>query len=66
MKKLVVDAEGKVIIPAHILAKMGLRPGDELTLVEEGIETLCDETCDDSVSCHMWQRVPTKVPTATF
>lgn len=34
MEKLVVDAEGKLIIPAHILAERGLRPGDGLTLVE--------------------------------
>lgn len=34
MEKLVVDAEGKVTIPPHILEKRGLHPGDELTLVE--------------------------------
>ena len=34
MEKLIVDEEGKVSIPAHILERRGLRPGDELTLVE--------------------------------
>ncbi len=34
MEKLVVDAEGKLTIPPHILEKRGLHPGDELTLVE--------------------------------
>lgn len=33
-EKLVVDAEGKVTIPPHILERRGLHPGDELTLVE--------------------------------
>ena len=34
MEKLVVDAEGKVIIAARILVPRGLKPGDELTVVE--------------------------------
>jgi len=34
MERLIVDAEGKVIIPSEVVHKRGLRPGDELTLVE--------------------------------
>ena len=34
MEKLIVDDDGKVTIPPHVLAKHGLHPGDELTLVE--------------------------------
>jgi bifunctional DNA-binding transcriptional regulator/antitoxin component of YhaV-PrlF toxin-antitoxin module len=34
MEKLVVDAEGKVTIPPEITHKYGLRPGDEVSLVE--------------------------------
>jgi bifunctional DNA-binding transcriptional regulator/antitoxin component of YhaV-PrlF toxin-antitoxin module len=34
MTKLVVDAEGKVTIPPEVIRKRGLRPGDELALVE--------------------------------
>ena len=44
-EKLIVDAEGKIIIPPHILERRGLRPGDELTLVEavEGLLVYIDE-----------------------
>lgn len=34
MEKLTVDTEGKIIIPPEVIQKRGLRPGDELTLVE--------------------------------
>lgn len=34
MEKLIVDAEGKVTIPPELIRKRGLRPGDELALVE--------------------------------
>lgn len=34
MEKLIVDAEGKITIPPHVLERRGLRPGDELSLVE--------------------------------
>ncbi len=34
MEKLIVDKDGRITIPPHILAKRGLRPGDELALVE--------------------------------
>jgi len=34
MERLIVDAEGKVIIPPEVIHKRGLHPGDALTLVE--------------------------------
>lgn len=34
MEKLVVDEEGKLTIPPHVLKKRGLHPGDELMLIE--------------------------------
>ena len=34
MERLIVDEEGKVTIPQEIIQKRGLRPGDELALVE--------------------------------
>lgn len=34
MERLIVDAEGKVVIPPEVIHKRGLRPGDVLTLVE--------------------------------
>lgn len=34
MERLIVDAEGKVTIPPEIIQKRGLRPGDEITLLE--------------------------------
>jgi bifunctional DNA-binding transcriptional regulator/antitoxin component of YhaV-PrlF toxin-antitoxin module len=34
MQKLTVDVDGKIRIPADLVDKHGLRPGDELALVE--------------------------------
>ena len=34
MEKLTVDAEGRIIIPSEVIQKRGLRPGDELTLIQ--------------------------------
>lgn len=34
MERLIVDTEGKVVIPPEVIHKRGLRPGDALTLVE--------------------------------
>ena len=34
MERLIVDAEGKVTIPPEIIQKRGLRPGDEIMLLE--------------------------------
>ena len=50
MKKVVVDAEGKLTIPPHILAKRGLRPGDELTLVDSDEGLLIYQCGSDPVT----------------
>lgn len=34
MERLMVDAEGKIVIPPEITQKHGLHPGDEISLVE--------------------------------
>ena len=34
MEKLIVDADGKITIPPRVMEKRGLKPGDELALVE--------------------------------
>lgn len=34
MDKLIIDSEGKIAIPPRVMEKRGLRPGDELSLVE--------------------------------
>ncbi len=34
MERLIVDKDGKVTIPSEVIQKRGLRPGDELALVE--------------------------------
>jgi bifunctional DNA-binding transcriptional regulator/antitoxin component of YhaV-PrlF toxin-antitoxin module len=34
MERLIVNAEGKVVIPPEVIHRRGLRPGDELMLVE--------------------------------
>lgn len=34
MERLAVDAEGRIVIPPEITQKHGLRPGDEISLVE--------------------------------
>ena len=34
MERLVVESDGRVVIPSEIIHRRGLRPGDELSLVE--------------------------------
>lgn len=34
MERLVVDTEGKIVIPPGVAQKYGLRPGDEISLIE--------------------------------
>ena len=54
MEKLFVDEEGKITMPAHILSRRGLRPGDELTLVEAA-EGLCPYQRDvDALTARYW------------
>jgi bifunctional DNA-binding transcriptional regulator/antitoxin component of YhaV-PrlF toxin-antitoxin module len=55
MEKLVVDAEGKLTIPPHILEKRGLHPGDELTLVEADEGLLVYQHGLDPLTARWWQ-----------
>jgi AbrB family looped-hinge helix DNA binding protein len=54
MEKLVVDAEGKITIPPHILEKRGLHPGDELMLVEAAEGLLVYQHGVDPLTARWW------------
>jgi bifunctional DNA-binding transcriptional regulator/antitoxin component of YhaV-PrlF toxin-antitoxin module len=54
MEKLVVDAEGKITIPPHLLAKRGLQPGDELILVEAAEGLLLYQRGSDPLTARRW------------
>ena len=53
-EKLIVDADGKVTIPPHILEKRGLHPGDELTLVEADEGLLVYQHGTDPLTARWW------------
>jgi bifunctional DNA-binding transcriptional regulator/antitoxin component of YhaV-PrlF toxin-antitoxin module len=53
-EKLVVDADGKVTIPPHILERRGLHPGDELTLVEADEGLLVYQHGTDPLTARWW------------
>jgi bifunctional DNA-binding transcriptional regulator/antitoxin component of YhaV-PrlF toxin-antitoxin module len=55
MEKLIVDAEGKVIIPPAVIHKRGLRPGDELALVEVAEGLLVYQGGTDPETAAWWQ-----------
>src|SRR5215470_8173915 len=55
MEKLIVDAEGKVVIPAAVIHKRGLRPGDELALVEVAEGLLVYQGGTDPETAAWWQ-----------
>lgn len=54
MEKLIVDADGKITIPPHILGKRGLRPGDELALVEAAEGLLVYQSGVDAKTESWW------------
>lgn len=54
MEKLIVDADGKITIPPHILEKRGLRPGDELALVEAAEGLLVYQSGIDPKTASWW------------
>ncbi len=54
MERLIVDAEGRVIIPPEVIHKRGLRPGDELTLVETAEGLLVYQGGADSETMAWW------------
>ncbi|MDH3599101.1 MAG: AbrB/MazE/SpoVT family DNA-binding domain-containing protein [Candidatus Tectomicrobia bacterium] len=55
MEKLIVDAEGKVTIPPEVLRKCGVRPGDELTLVESAEGLLGYQGGVDAKTLAWWE-----------
>jgi bifunctional DNA-binding transcriptional regulator/antitoxin component of YhaV-PrlF toxin-antitoxin module len=55
MEKLIVDAEGKVTIPRAVLQKCGVRPGDELTLVESAEGLLVYQGGVDAKTRTWWE-----------
>lgn len=54
MEKLIVDADGEIAIPSHIPEKRGVRPGDELTLVEAAEGLLIYQLGDDPMTTRWW------------
>lgn len=55
MEKLIVDAEGKVTIPPEVIERRGLRPGDELAMVESAEGLLVYQGGSDSQTLAWWQ-----------
>jgi hypothetical protein len=54
MERLIVDEEGKVTIPQEIIHKRGLRPGDELALIETAEGLLVYQGGIDPKSQQWW------------
>jgi AbrB family looped-hinge helix DNA binding protein len=54
MEKLVIDANGRITIPSHILEKRGLQSGDELILVEAAEGLLLYQCGSDPVTARWW------------
>jgi AbrB family looped-hinge helix DNA binding protein len=54
MERLMVDEEGKVTIPQEIIHKRGLRPGDELALIETAEGLLVYQGGIDPKSRQWW------------
>jgi bifunctional DNA-binding transcriptional regulator/antitoxin component of YhaV-PrlF toxin-antitoxin module len=57
MTKLIVDTEGKVTIPPEVIQKRGLRPGDELALVESAEGLLVYQGGVDAKTLEWWERL---------
>jgi bifunctional DNA-binding transcriptional regulator/antitoxin component of YhaV-PrlF toxin-antitoxin module len=55
MTKLIVDTEGKVTIPPEVIQKRGLRPGDELALVESAEGLLVYQGGVDAKTLEWWE-----------
>lgn len=55
VEKLIVDAEGKVTIPPAVLQKRGIRPGDELALIETAEGLLVYQGGVDPKTLVWWQ-----------
>ena len=59
MTKLVVDADGKITIPPEVIRKRGLRPGDELALVEAAEGLLVYQGGVDTQTLAWWRNLST-------
>lgn len=57
MEKLTVDADGKITIPAEVIQKRGLHPGDELALVEAPEGLLVYQGGVDEKTSEWWTRL---------
>jgi len=55
METLIVDAEGNIIIPAEVLHKRGLQPGDAVALVASAEGFLVYQVGVDSQTLAWWQ-----------
>jgi len=54
MERLIVNAEGKVVIPPEVIQRRGLRPGDELMLVEAAEGLLVYQGGSDPETAAWW------------
>lgn len=57
MEKLVVDKDGKITIPPDVLAKRGLKPGDELSLIEAAEGLLVYQAGVDENTSAWWNNL---------
>ena len=55
MEKLTVDAEGRIIIPSEVIQKRGLRPGDEITLIQSDEGLLVYQGGVDAKTSAWWK-----------
>ena len=54
MERLIVNAEGTVVIPPEVIHRRGLRPGDELMLVEAAEGLLVYQRGTDPETAAWW------------
>ena len=57
MERLIVNAEGKVVIPPEVIQRRGLRPGDELMLVEAAEGLLVYQGGTDPETAAWWNNL---------
>ena len=57
MEKLIIDAEGKITIPPEVIERRGLRPGDELALVESAEGLLVYQSGIDQKTLSWWNNL---------
>jgi len=57
VEKPVVDEEGKLTIPSHVLKKRGLHPGDELMLIEAAEGLLIYHRGVDPATARWWDKL---------